>query len=222
MIKHMHTRVESGESSVFQRRLRWVYRLVTVAAIIVAIGGQLMHTSTLPTFRPVNFFSYFTIQSNIIAAVVLLLSMLPRRKAPWVDIARGAATFYMAITGIVFTLLLANTEVDLTLPWVDAILHKIVPIVVVLDWLLDPPQTRLHLRYVAWWMVYPLVWLAYTLVRGPFVAWYPYPFVDPRLAGGYGRVAVYAAGIALGGGLLAGLLAVVAMARGAWHKARKH
>jgi hypothetical protein len=40
------------------------------------------------------------------------------------------------------------------------------------------------------WVVYPAIWLAYTLVKGPIVGKYPYPFLNPD-NGGYGTVAVY-------------------------------
>jgi hypothetical protein len=39
-------------------------------------------------------------------------------------------------------------------------------------------------------------WLAYTLVKGPIVGKYPYPFLDPA-NGGYGTVAVYCVAILL-------------------------
>ena len=50
---------------------------------------------------------------------------------------------------------------------------------------------------------YPLIWLMYTMVRGEFVAdpsgaapyWYPYPFLDPHGAGGWGSALLYIAGI---------------------------
>jgi hypothetical protein len=35
------------------------------------------------------------------------------------------------------------------------------------------------------------------------VHWYPYPFLDPRHPGGYGRVALYAVVLAVAMGLLA-------------------
>jgi ABC-type antimicrobial peptide transport system permease subunit len=30
-------------------------------------------------------------------------------------------------------------------------------------------------------LVFPVVWVAYTMVRGAFVYWYPYFFLDPTL-----------------------------------------
>lgn len=68
------------------------------------------------------------------------------------------------------------------------------PIVIVIDWLLDPPSRQLSYRHALTWLSYPLVWLAYTLIKGPIANWYPYPFLDPA-NGGYGRVAIYGVAI---------------------------
>jgi hypothetical protein len=56
-------------------------------------------------------------------------------------------------------------------------------------------------------MVYPIVYLTYSLVRGPIVDWYPYDFIDPDEQGGYDGVTLYALGITAGF-LLVGLLVV--------------
>jgi hypothetical protein len=41
------------------------------------------------------------------------------------------------------------------------------------------------------WLVYPLAWFAYTLIRGSVADWYPYPFVDVSRHG-YGGVLLQA------------------------------
>ena len=81
-------------------------------------------------------------------------------------------------------------DVQLDLQWVDFTLHKFFPVVVVLDWLIDPPTVRLSWRTALLWLAYPLVWVTFTLVRGALDGWYPYPFLDPA-NGGYSTVAVY-------------------------------
>jgi hypothetical protein len=63
----------------------------------------------------------------------------------------------------------------------------VIPAVLVVDWLLDPPRHRLGFKVALAWLAYPLVWFAYTLIRGSVVDWYPYPFVDVSQHG-YGRV----------------------------------
>jgi hypothetical protein len=173
-----------------------VPRLAFAALAVAAIAVQVHHLSSGARFRPVNFFSFFTIDSNLLAIATLTLSALVARRPPSavVEALRGAATLYLAITGVIFTLLLADIQEDLqlTLPWVDTVLHTILPAVLAVDWLVDPPRTRLHPRLIALWLAFPVVWATYTLVRGPLADWYPYPFIDPRVHG-YGGVAAIAA-----------------------------
>ncbi len=171
--------------------------VLTVVALIALVG----ELTARGVFDPVNFFSFFTVQSNLIGIVVLLGSALRgwSRAGPsrtW-DLIRGAAVLYLTITLIVFALLLSGADVGIPLPWVDLVLHKIFPIVLILDWLIDPPQ-RLYLREALRWLVYPVIWTAYSLARGAGTGWYPYPFLDPA-NGGYETVAAYVGGIIVGG-----------------------
>jgi hypothetical protein len=100
----------------------------------------------------------------------------------------------MTVTFVVFALLLSNTNVDTALAWVNTVVHTLMPLAVMADWLLDPPRSRITFRDGLVWLVYPLAWTAYTLVRGPIAGWYPYPFLDPA-NGGYGTVALYVVAI---------------------------
>ena len=113
----------------------------------------------------------------------------------------------MSITGIVFTLLLANTDVDTAIPWVNSVVHELMPLVMLADWLITPPATRLRLRHGLLWRSFPLVWIVYTIIRGAIVNLYPYPFLNPA-NGGYASVAVYCVVILIAM-LVVGALAVV-------------
>jgi hypothetical protein len=168
---------------------------------LVAIGAQLKTTLDAGVLNPVNFFSYFTIQSNLIGAAVLLyLAVRGGQRSARVDWWRGAAAVYLTVTFFVVIFLLSGTDVGLQLPWVDVVLHKVVPVVVVADYLIDPPMTRLSISDGLLWLVYPLIWLAYTMVRGPIAEWYPYPFLDP--ADGYGPVAITIVAVLVAGAVL--------------------
>ena len=46
------------------------------------------------------------------------------------------------------------------------------------------------------WLLYPALYCVYSLIRGAFVDWYPYPFIDP-LQLGYPRVFLNIAGLIL-------------------------
>lgn len=82
----------------------------------------------------------------------------------------------------------------------------IIPLVMVIDWIIDPPQRSFTFRQAAWWLTYPLAVLAYSLIRGPIADWYPYPFLNPDENGGYPGVLatclVIAAGVLIAIGIL--------------------
>jgi hypothetical protein len=187
-----------------------LYRLVFSLLALAAIVVQLADLAGKGVLNPVNYFSYFTIQSNLIGVAVLLIGAAAWRAArsSTMESVRGGAVVYLTITFVVFALLLSGTDVDTAIPWVDTVLHKIFPIVVIVDWLIDPPIARLTLRQSLVWLVYPLVWVAYTLVRGAIVGWYPYPFLNPA-NGGYANVAAYVVAILVFGLLLCGIVGSV-------------
>ena len=152
-------------------------------------------------FSPVNFFSYFTNLSNAFAVGVLLFSVWRPTSAPATntlsDRLRAISVVNMAVVGIVFAALLRNVDLGSLLPWVNFVLHYVMPCVVVVDWLLQAPANRLGTRQLLLVQVFPMFYLVYVLVRGSSTGWYPYPFLNPANVGGYGGVAAYALGIAL-------------------------
>jgi hypothetical protein len=183
-----------------------ILRLIRAATALVAGAAIVVQAQTLAdagALDIVNFLSYFTIQSNVIGIVALgLLALRAAGPRPrWLESVRGAATVYLTITFVVVLLLLQDIDVGLQLPWVDFVLHKLTPVVIVADWLLDPPTVRLTRTDALGWLIYPLLWLAYTVVRGAFVGWYPYPFLDPA-NGGYVSVAVTSLAILVAGALV--------------------
>jgi len=175
--------------------------ILAIAATVVDLAGR-------GVLNPVNFFSYFTIQSNLIGVAAFLLAATSPNPTRGIDLLRGASVVYLSVTFVVFALLLSGTNVDTAMNWVDFILHKLFPIAVVVDWLIDPPRRRITPREAVGWLAYPLVWVAYTLIRGPIANWYPYPFMDPA-NGGYATVAAYVVGIVIFGILVIALIAGV-------------
>ena len=177
------------------------YRGVGALLILVAVGYQVNSGLEAGHWHAVNYFSYFTILSNLIAAGVLLWGALRRGGPPseTFQLLRGAAVLYMATTGIVYALVLSGKPPPIA--WVNTVVHQLMPVVVALDWVIDPPGVPLSFRRTLLWMGFPVAYIAYTLIRGASVDWYPYFFVDPRRAGGYPRVAVSC--LAVGVGIIA-------------------
>jgi hypothetical protein len=180
-----------------------VLRILAVIAIVAAVSGQFTHSAGLGPINPTRFFGYFTIQSNLLTAVVLVIAAIAglsrRTQREWIVVARACITTYMATTGVVFALLLreSTTAADFNLPWADDVLHVWVPLYVVADWVLfgDRPPVAWKRFWII--LVYPLVWAIATLLRGSLIdGFFAYPFLDPAAAGGVGHVVVYIVAIA--------------------------
>lgn len=188
-----------------------VLRLSFALLALAAIGWQLwLHVGL--GYSVLNFFSFFTNLSNLLAAGVLIAGAWRQwtraRPSPAFESLRAVTATCMLVVGVVFALLLRDVDLGALRPWVNAVLHHVMPIVVVLDWLLWPPRPVVGMRPLRWVLACAALYLAYSMARGAMVGWYPYPFLNPATAGGYGGVAVYAVGIAVivvvaGGALMA-------------------
>jgi len=180
---------------MIKRKLLASYRTFFALLVAVAIVAQFIDAARRPSFRPLNFFSFFTIESNILAAGVFAygaaMQWRGKKLGPRFAQVRGAAVLYMVTTGIVYNALLSGLDDSLQtpLPWVNAVLHDLFPLAVLLDWFVDLPRRRIAFRKVLPWLIFPAAYAAYSLVRGPIAHWYPYPFLNPDTHG-YARVAV--------------------------------
>lgn len=164
---------------------------ITFAVAAFAVGFQLVlvvqgHSPLAPELRPTTgeavrrFFSYFTIQSNVLVAVTALAPATGRGlDSRWWAVARLAAVVGITVTGVVHLLLLRPilhlTGVDW---WADLLLHAVVPVLALVGWLVVGPRGRAERRDVAPALAWPVLWLVATLALGPVVHWYPYPFLD--------------------------------------------
>ncbi len=179
-------------------------RVTLALATLAAIGQQLV-VHVAASFSALNFFSYFTNLSNLFAALVLLLSVFTGQSRS-LDIARFVSAVNMTVVGLVFAALLRNVDLGDLLPWVNFLLHYVMPLAIVVDWLVKPPVSRLDARHASLALVFPATYLAYVIVRGAATGWYPYPFLNPANVGGYVAVSAYACGIAVTFALAIGIL----------------
>lgn len=198
-----------------RQRALSIVRATSIVLVIVAIVVPAFDLISKGRFDPTRFFAYFTIQSNVIgvATFAWLIAIGRGRRPPALDRLRGAAALYLTVTFFVVIFLLSGVDVQLELAWVDFVLHKLFPVVVVLDWVIDPPVTRINWRDVAIWLIYPIIWAVITVIRGALDGWYPYPFLDPDKAGGYGQVAIVIAAITIGFIVLGAIIRAIGNAR---------
>ena len=190
-----------------------VLRLGVAVLVVAAIAATVLEAAGRTTINPFNLFGYFTIQSNIVLAVVLAIAgvaTLSGRSADQAVLrARACATAYIALVGLVYAVLLAPLGVagGVPVPWANTVLHVVTPVYAVLDWAFAPDRRSVPWPTVGLALVYPAVWSAVVLIRGATDGWVPYPFLDPTQ--GYPVVAGYVLAIAISVAVLAALAVAV-------------
>lgn len=195
-------------------------RIVMAALIVVATIEQIWlavsaaaDTGISESTAVLRLLSFFTVQSNMLAAVVLgwgavrALTARYRSDTAVFAIALASVTTYMLVTGLVYNIVLRTAgDVDIMLGWSNNIHHIIAPMFMLIDLLIAPGRHRLPWQSIVVIVTYPLLWVTVTLIRGPHLSspstgttpWYPYPFLDPTTtSGGYAGVAAWVTGIAV-------------------------
>ena len=162
-----------------------------------------------------SFFSYFTVLSNTLVATVLTCALTSRESAarrwflqPWVS---SGIAVSIAVVGLAYNVLLRHLWHPEGWQWLaDELMHDVMPLLFLAWWWMCVPKGTLRLRHIALWVIYPLVYFAYALLRGHLLATYPYPFIDVDTLG-YPQVFVNAGGLLAGFVLIA--LLVIALDR---------
>ena len=160
----------------------------------------------------VRFFSFFTILTNVLAALALLAPVLAPRSALGQFLARPSVrtiiAAYIILVGMVYYLLLRGLSHREGWPlFFEELLHYVTPPLFVMDWLAFVPKRKLGASVGLAGIWFPVAYIAWTLVHGAVTGWYPYPFVDVADLG-YGQVLLNIAGLVLIYLALAGLLAI--------------
>jgi hypothetical protein len=131
----------------------------------------------------IGYCSFFTILSNfLVACVCTRIAFAPDRSSPNLE---AATAVYIAVVGLGYTLLLRHIWNPQGLEKVaDVLLHDLVPLLYVFYWFLF----RRKRQALPWsstliWLIWPAVYLVYTMIRGSITGIYAYHFLDPAPRG---------------------------------------
>ena len=172
-------------------------------SVYTAVHGPGHFTSGVQ--RGFNTFAFFTIQSNlIVGGTTLLLALNPERTSNVFRVFRLIGLVAITVTGVVYHVALASVlDLDGIHQLGNQLVHTVVPVLAVVGWLMFGPRdlTSGHVARLS--LLFPVLWLAFTLTRGSVVHWYPYPFIDVTRIG-YGKALLNCVWLSL---LLLGLAA---------------
>ena len=159
----------------------------------------------------VNFFSFFTVLTNTLVAVALtcVATRQPSKGRnfflqPWVT---SGIAVSIIVVGVAYNLLLRQLWQPQGLQWLaNELLHDVMPVLFTLYWWFCVPKGSLRVGHIGVWVLYPVLYFAYTLLRGHLLGVYPYPFIDVEKLG-YAQAFINACGV-LAGFVLVALIIV--------------
>ena len=167
--------------------------LGTAILIVIALCGwfalimqmRLNLSSKAASFGEIlaRYFSYFTLLTNLIVAAVATTLLLARNTGVGKFAAQygtlTAVTTYILIVGIIYNIVLRPLwkPTGLQKP-VDELLHTIIPLLFFVYWFLAVRKKKLSYMGFLPWLLYPLLYIIFILIRGSYSGFYPYPFID--------------------------------------------
>lgn len=171
---------------------RIIFVLISAAGLILQFSNSFAYGKVL--------ICYYTILSNILCFLyfVYLVLARPKKEKP---LLKGAITMCITITGLVYHFMLSGgtmgSATGLSAQIIsNYILHYIVPIMVILDYLLFFEKGKYKWFHPFVWLVIPYVYAAFIFIRAYFgeaifmgfgpdskPSRFPYPFVDVDLLG---------------------------------------
>ena len=194
----MHSIPFSGRATQLSAYIAW---LALGLQLPLTVAGELAKGNSL-LLSVAMFFSYFTIQSNLLGAFVLSAHAWPQRfsgrraflRTPWMT---TSAAVGLSITFLVFNLVLRGTYplAGLRL-FADTLLHVVVPLLVIALWWYGVPRGAVHLRDIPRIALFPLFYLLFYFLWGAATGRYAYFFMDVSKLG-YARALLGAGGVAV-------------------------
>ena len=131
----------------------------------------------------VQFFSYFTILGNVMVLLCCFFTVFWSKSRVGLFFTKPetitAVTLYILIVGIIYNTLLRFLSHPQGLSMVvDELLHVVTPLSFFLFWWRFLDKETIRWNHLFYWLIFPLVYLFYTLWHGSFSGFYPYPFVN--------------------------------------------
>jgi hypothetical protein len=190
-VSHHFLQVNNPKGTLGMRT--WLFRLL--AGIITLLGMSLQFLLMLqPPYHhgiaatAINFFSYFTILTNLLIALCMLAPLAPvdngLSRLLSGPSARTAVTGYGAVVALIYAVYLRNIGHDHGLERLaDQVLHYVTPALFAIDWLLLVPKGQIRWTIIGTSLIVPALYATWTIMHGAVTGWYPYPFFNPGRIG---------------------------------------
>jgi hypothetical protein len=191
--------ISTGMTTKSERIAAVVLALIGVFGIVLQYYLLLEATRDLSLSKAtLRFFSYFTIQADILVVLMLTSFALRPKIEEWTvhPFERSAIASYIVVVALVYVTTLRELWAPQGAQWLaDVLLHYLMPLAYLAFWLFVMRKAGLRWYDPLLWLIYPVFYLGFVLVHGRFTGFYPYPFIDVAKLG-YGTMMLNAIGIA--------------------------
>ena len=152
---------------------------LTWFAVITQLVLMVLNREVNLTETIVRFFSFFTILTNILVALLFTFRIVKPTGVFHKKATLTATTAFILIVGLVYQVALRGIWIPTGIQrLVDELLHSVIPLVVAIYWFIYASNEKSDIRNLAQWLLYPLAYAIFVLVRGYFYNYYPYPFFN--------------------------------------------
>ncbi len=168
-----------------------------ISQFYININSNVAGTSELVA----RYFSYFTILTNLLVAICCAVLVL-KPSSKWGHFFSNqktltAITVYILVVGLIYNIILRFIWNPQGLQkMVDELLHTVIPLLFLLLWVFLVKKKSLKWKAFLPWLIYPLAYLVFILIRGAFSGFYPYPFIEVTKLG-YQKVVINSLGITI-------------------------
>lgn len=154
--------------------------------LYIAIDHSLARGRTVPHILTF-YFSLFTVLTNILVAFVLTSSLFvsdPKNFFLRPNMQSAVVVFIVFVGFIDFIFLDGLGKAHGLKLIAESLLHVVIPILYIIYWIVFVPKgTLLWINPFSSWLVYPLAYFSYILLRGVLTDKYPYRFINARIFG---------------------------------------
>lgn len=165
-----------------RKLLLFVIAITAWTSLIAQLKLSFGYSTTDTRETVVRFFSFFTVLTNTLVAVFASEQLFSKTNQPGFFAnanTQTAITMYITIVGLVFNAVLRNLWKEGGLQaLLNDLLHSVIPLLMIFYWWKYVDGKKATYKSIPFWLIYPAVYAIYTLLRGPFATWYPYPFMN--------------------------------------------
>lgn len=143
-----------------------IFRLIIIFSAVIGVILNSLNSDV-----PLKQFTYFTLQSNILVALIYITSFFLRKESKTFDFIKNLATVAIILTGLVFNFMLRPVVQGFdynpnTIS--DFLVHTLTPILVLLDFIFFSNHGKIKIFDPLYWLAFPLFYWIFTLIYVAF------------------------------------------------------